>query len=1126
MVLLVVLLASWRSPAQCPYIPWDGTERTQTTWTVRWRSPPGAPAGAVYEVLLATYPNFCSVNGGGFGVVATTTARTYVVAKNLPNAAYAIRIRLQSNPCVSSGTALLDDSFTTPPARPVITRIEGGLNSATLVFTYYEPRALGPSIHRAGADGVFRPVDYENTYGPFPSCNPVVKRVTDGPLAHGTYWYRMSNSNNAGVVTSAAVPVTVGPRILSFTASTGTIRRGESATLSWSAENVASVSIDHGVGAKPASGTVTVSPSETTKYTLTASAGGTTVKETVTVNVLSASLRAVPSVITSGQVTTLVWEATGATTVELDQGLGLQRSLSGVLPVTPPVTTMYTLTAKAEGVSVKASVIVTVHISILFVPVPPVIRAGQTSALVWNAEGASEVVIDQGIGKKRAVDWHPVTPPVTTAYTLNALMGPMTFPAIATVHVIRDARVGYTLPAPLLQPPGVGGATATYVLRNAGGASAALKLTQSGSFFSQTPTEFTLGPGSSQIVTVTGLAQPAGTFEGASIPGGDGVPAGARIPIRMLSAMAPAGSTAVRPLAGRIDAGGSIAFTNGGSAAVSGILTADVPWLVPQSGAVVIPPGQTVSPSFVVDRARRPAGGAAAGRIALDALDAPLAAAVKVIDTSPLSAAAGNPPPLEPGEVALFAPGCGHVRGSVGLFLSDLSILNRSDHTVGDVRLYFTPVGSGTAAKAATLPPLAAGASTSLPDVVKNVFGVEGEVGSLQLRSRDAARLSVTATIVNASNPRGTYGTTIPTFRSDRAARAGEQVVLVGLRRDATTHTNLLIQETAGVGVEVSAELFAADGASRGTRSIMVGPFGLTQINDVVPADTVSAILTNSGALAGKFLAYATPVDEASGDNWSVVDWRRQYGGSAAEASVIPVAGTLHGANGTFFHTEVGIMNAAEAAATGTLRFTSRTGEVLERQVSLGARQSQVVSDVIGTLFGIAGDTVGWLRFSPVRGSFAITSRTYTTAGGQPATYGSSVPALPMPAALDRGDLRAMAPIEDAALSTVVAAVPGTFRTNFGLVEISGRSARVRVTLRFALPDGTEDHASRDYDLAPGQFLLLGGLASEILGADRAALGDLRDLEADFLVIEGEGRVVVFTSSVDNGTGDSVLRIE
>ena len=55
---------------------------------------------------------------------------------------------------------------------------------------------------------------------------------------------------------------------------------------------------------------------------------------------------------------------------------------------------------------------------------------------------------------------------------------------------------------------------------------------------------------------------------------------------------------------------------------------------------------------------------------------------------------------------------------------------------------------------------------------------------------------------------------------------------------------------------------------------------------------------------------------------------------------------------------------------------------------------------------------------------------------------------------------------------------------------------------------------------------MLNSIAGEILGPARLQFGDLSNVEADFQVISGEGAVVLFTSSVDNATGDSILRTE
>src|SRR5437763_359330 len=80
---------------------------------------------------------------------------------------------------------------------------------------------------------------------------------------------------------------TSGPKINSFVAIPSTITIGDKSVLMWSIEGTpTSVTIDQGVGDQTSntSDSVVVTPSDTTKYTLTAKNDGGTSTATITVN--------------------------------------------------------------------------------------------------------------------------------------------------------------------------------------------------------------------------------------------------------------------------------------------------------------------------------------------------------------------------------------------------------------------------------------------------------------------------------------------------------------------------------------------------------------------------------------------------------------------------------------------------------------------------------------------------------------------------------------------------------------------------------------------------------------------------------------------------------------------------
>jgi hypothetical protein len=150
---------------------------------------------------------------------------------------------------------------------------------------------------------------------------------------------------------------------------------------------------------------------------------------------------ATPSQIASGQSSTLAWNVTNATSVNIS-GVGSGLNPQGNATVSPTVTTTYNLTATGPGgQSITASVTVTVGASkptiVRFGASPTHINQGQSSLLSWTTTGAQTVTIDNGVGAVPVNGSKSVSPATSTTYTLTATGadGVTTVTAAVTVTV-------------------------------------------------------------------------------------------------------------------------------------------------------------------------------------------------------------------------------------------------------------------------------------------------------------------------------------------------------------------------------------------------------------------------------------------------------------------------------------------------------------------------------------------------------------------------------------------------------------------------------------------------------------------------------------------------------------------
>lgn len=150
---------------------------------------------------------------------------------------------------------------------------------------------------------------------------------------------------------------------------------------------------------------------------------------------------------------------------------------------------------------------------------------------------------------------------------------------------------------------------------------------------------------------------------------------------------------------------------------------------------------------------------------------------------------------------------------------------------------------------------------------------------------------------------------------------------------------------------------------------------------------------------------------------------------SAAEPDfVIPVAGSLLGAFGSDWHTELTLHNAGADPASVTLTFIAGDGTGTERVVTVAPRSTVAYADVISGLIG-KSEALGALTIDvndAALPKLVIAARIYNeSAAGQ---FGQNVPALPFSSAFGLGDIVVLTAPADAAAQ----------RFNFGVFTTTG----------------------------------------------------------------------------------------
>ncbi|GAB6192614.1 NHL domain-containing protein [Desulfocastanea catecholica] len=223
----------------------------------------------------------------------------------------------------------------------------------------------------------------------------------------------------------------------SFYFSPNSIYKGQSTTLHWTPYCSTESLIDHDIGPVTSSGSLVITPTETTSYNMSVSNAFTSRNYRATVYIAAPPAPPAPTSnfsisptcnMTPGEPLTLTWSTGNATSVTISPDIG-EVALSGSMQVYPLAAGSYTLRATGDGgvrtrtLSFPNSPTVSLYTSAHYIDL------GDSVKLTWHAGCADTVTMNQGVGDIAAQGSITVTPeslPITYTVTATNERSPVT----------------------------------------------------------------------------------------------------------------------------------------------------------------------------------------------------------------------------------------------------------------------------------------------------------------------------------------------------------------------------------------------------------------------------------------------------------------------------------------------------------------------------------------------------------------------------------------------------------------------------------------------------------------------------------------------------------------------------
>jgi hypothetical protein len=565
-----------------------------------------------------------------------------------------------------------------------------------------------------------------------------------------------------------------------------------------------------------------------------------------------------------------------------------------------------------------------------------------------------------------------------------------------------------------------------------------------------------------------------------------------------------------------------------GEAATSGDLfsiATDAPWLTvfPTTGALsaggttvqltinpsLLTIGSTTA-TFVVTRTQGSSKGGVASN-ATTAVSFPFTIS-KVTPVTPAPRDTNAPPGT------LLVPAIAHADGIGTRFQSDVRIVNASTGEI-EYELSYTPSMTNGTENGKKLNITIAGNETKgLDDIVKGWYGsgVLGEAGLGTLEIRPLNNASPTATFASsrtyAISATGTLGQFIPAIGLEKFIGniAQDSLAKISLQQIANSNafrTNLGFVE--GAGSAVTLRLTLKDALNNPLKIVekslpaygheqtsFAAVFGNVPITDGrVEVEVISP--------GGKASAYASVLDNTTSDPLLVFPVQAQK--VSAQHYVVPGVAELDNGPSSNFHTDMRVFNAAATPVTVSLSYFPQNGDSTPRpanvNLTLGPGEVKSLDNILPTVWGLARTGGAVAVDAPGAANLVLTARTFSrdAAGG---TYGQFIPGVTATDGVGLGER---------ALELLQLEQSAQYRTNLGLVEVTGNPVKVEVTGQ----TGNKLTARTEFTLAGNEFRQVGRIFEQMGFGSSVYTG-----RVSIRVIEGSGKIAGYGSVVDNRTVD------